>query len=35
MFGTEFRRLEEEYPEIASRIDEAVKVRAAEIAQLA
>ena len=35
MFGTEFRRLEAEYPEIAARIDEAVQARADEIAQLA
>jgi CRP-like cAMP-binding protein len=32
MFGTEFRRLEADYPAIASRITEAVQARAAAIA---
>jgi CRP-like cAMP-binding protein len=33
MFGTEFRRLEAEYPEIGSRIYQAVEARATEISQ--
>ena len=35
MFGTEFRRLEGEYPAIAFRITEAMQARATAIAQLA
>lgn len=35
MFGTEFRRLETEYPAIASRVTEAMQARATRIAQLA
>jgi CRP-like cAMP-binding protein len=35
MFGTEFRQLEAEHPEIASRIAEAMQARVGQIAQLA
>ena len=35
MFGTEFRRLEGDHPEIASQIAEAMRARAGQIAELA
>jgi CRP-like cAMP-binding protein len=35
MFGTEFRRLEDAHPEIASRLTEAMQTRASQIAELA
>jgi voltage-gated potassium channel len=35
MFGTEFRRLEAEYPMIASRLTDGMQVRARELAALA
>jgi hypothetical protein len=35
LFGTEFRQLEAAHPEIASRIAEAMQVRAGQIAELA